>query len=329
MSQLPSDSEARLARAHAALLGLAVGDALGGFFEFSHGALGRRVLERRVPAGPWRWTDDTQMALSLFAVLRVCGAVDQGRLAASLAARYERGRGYGMAMRALVRRLRAGEPWRAAAAGLFQSQGSFGNGCASRVAPVGAYFADDPELACLEAARSAEVTHAHPEALAGARAVAAAAASACLPLAGGEGGALLDTALAQTPPSLVRDGLLQARCRPAPRSGRSPRCWGTARTPPSRRACRLRSGAPRRASAATRRRSGSHWRARATATAPARSSARWRPRRAGRRRSPSSGASAASRCPPGPGRRCQTRPDSDVVLRPSSVGVPRALRAPR
>ncbi len=36
-------------RAHLALVGLAVGDALGGFFEFSHGRLSRRITERIVP----------------------------------------------------------------------------------------------------------------------------------------------------------------------------------------------------------------------------------------------------------------------------------------
>ena len=47
-----------------------------------------------------------------------------------------------------------------------------------RVAPVGAYFADDLERAAAEARLSAEVTHAHPEGQAGAIAVAVAAALA-------------------------------------------------------------------------------------------------------------------------------------------------------
>jgi hypothetical protein len=45
-----------------------------------------------------------------------------------------------------------------------------------RVAPVGAYFADDLAQAAEQAHRSARVTHAHPEASAGAIAVAIAAA---------------------------------------------------------------------------------------------------------------------------------------------------------
>ena len=47
-----------------------------------------------------------------------------------------------------------------------------------RVAPLGAYFADDLERTAAEAAASAEVTHAHPEGIAGGVAVAVAAARA-------------------------------------------------------------------------------------------------------------------------------------------------------
>lgn len=51
---------------------------------------------------------------------------------------------------------------------LFYGQGSYGNGAAMRVAPLGAYFADDLALATQQARLSAEVTHAHAEGLIGA-----------------------------------------------------------------------------------------------------------------------------------------------------------------
>ena len=38
-----------LERALLSLHGLALGDALGGFFEFSHGRLSRRITERIIP----------------------------------------------------------------------------------------------------------------------------------------------------------------------------------------------------------------------------------------------------------------------------------------
>jgi ADP-ribosylglycohydrolase len=56
--------------------------------------------------------------------------------------------------------------------------GSFGNGAAMRIAPMGAYFADDLDRVAVEAKRSAIITHTHPEAVAGAMAVALATAHA-------------------------------------------------------------------------------------------------------------------------------------------------------
>jgi ADP-ribosylglycohydrolase len=202
----------RLTRASVSLAGLAVGDALGGFFEFAGGNARRRIAERRLPGGPWHWTDDTQMAGAIVATLRQGAGIDQDLLAAELAARYERSRGYGMASRAVLSRLRRGADWRAEAAGLFGGAGSFGNGAASRVPPIGAYFADDPEAAADHAARSAVVTHAHPEAVAGAVAVAIAAALTWQRREHAlERASLLDQVIALTPPSAVRDSLAIAR----------------------------------------------------------------------------------------------------------------------
>jgi ADP-ribosylglycohydrolase len=78
----------------------------------------------------------------------------------------------------ILHEIRDGRPWREAAGSAFGGEGSCGNGAAMRVAPLGAYFADKPARAAEEAIRSAEVTHAHPEGIAGAVVVAAAAAHA-------------------------------------------------------------------------------------------------------------------------------------------------------
>ena len=48
-----------------------------------------------------------------------------------------------------------------------------------RAAPIGAYFHDDPEMTAAQAKASAEVTHMHPDGIAGAIAVAVAAAFVC------------------------------------------------------------------------------------------------------------------------------------------------------
>jgi len=87
-----------------------------------------------------------------------------------------------------------------------------------RVAPLGACFADDLSTVIDQAARSAEVTHTHPEAIAGAIAVAVATALAwqrrqttTLP----EGAAFLDRVIQSVPASIVRDKLIAAYAIPA------------------------------------------------------------------------------------------------------------------
>lgn len=68
----------------------------------------------------------------------------------------------------------AGHPthWKDLSQQLFKGTGSFGNGAAMRITPVGAYFADDLEAVVKQAHLSAQITHSHPEGAAGAIAVA-------------------------------------------------------------------------------------------------------------------------------------------------------------
>ncbi|GIH11919.1 hydrolase [Rugosimonospora africana] len=130
------------------------------------------------PAQPWPWTDDTEMACSIVGELRARERIDQDRLAAAFARRFEPYRGYGGGAVMLLRRIRDGVPWRDASRAAFGGQGSMGNGAAMRVAPLGAFHAGDSRTAALEAMASAEVTHAHAEGILGAVAVAVAAAEA-------------------------------------------------------------------------------------------------------------------------------------------------------
>jgi ADP-ribosylglycohydrolase len=173
-----TESESRKACALLALAGLSVGDAFGDQFFVERSVLEYRILNRAEPPGPWFWTDDTNMALSIAEVLVQYGNIDQNALAASFAARYDMSRGYGPAMHRVLRRIASGVPWREVAGSEFEGQGSYGNGSAMRVAPVGAWFADDLDHVVAMAAASAVVTHAHSEAVAGAVAVAIAAALA-------------------------------------------------------------------------------------------------------------------------------------------------------
>ena len=165
-----------LDRARLSLDGLSVGDSLGGYFFGASAGAARRIVDRILPATPWYFSDDTNMALSIFAILKQYAVIDQDSLALSFAEHYDRARGYGPAMHRLLHQISTGVYWRDAAATLFSGQGSFGNGSAMRVAPLGAFFADDLALVVHHATLSAEVTHSHPEAIAGAIAIAVASA---------------------------------------------------------------------------------------------------------------------------------------------------------
>lgn len=170
----------RLDRALLSLEGLAIGDALGEMCFFAPQAARQRVEEGHLPPGPWWHTDDTEMALAIVEVLRRFGRIDQDALARRFAGRFAEDpeRGYGKMARIILRSVLAGEDWRRASAAAFGATGSMGNGGAMRVAPLGAWFADDLDAVVAEARASAQVTHAHPEGQAGAIAVAVAAAVA-------------------------------------------------------------------------------------------------------------------------------------------------------
>lgn len=166
----------RLARARCSLEGLSVGDALGDRFFLPYEEIERLLEKRELPPSPWRYSDDSQMALSIYSNLLQHGEIVQDELAEDFAAHYDPGRGYGPSMHRQLRSLRNDSSWREVATSQFEGQGSYGNGAAMRVAPLGAYFADDLEKVVMQARLSAEVTHAHSEGIAGAIAVAVGAA---------------------------------------------------------------------------------------------------------------------------------------------------------
>jgi ADP-ribosylglycohydrolase len=207
-------------RALESLEGLACGDAFGEcFFDGKNRAPEARA-SRTLPSAPWRFTDDTLMAISVCACLERFGGMEPEWLAESFARHYDPERGYGHAMNALLMRLDTigAVNWFEEAQQLFNGEGSFGNGAAMRVAPVGAYFAYDLNLVAEHATLSAIATHCHPQGVAGAIAVAVAAAiawrnrAAARPM---EATAFLDAVRAHTPEGGVRDGIDRALELPA------------------------------------------------------------------------------------------------------------------
>jgi ADP-ribosylglycohydrolase len=120
------------------------------------------------------------MALSIVEVLRGMGCIREDTLTRHFMLRFGRDpdRGYGCGARRQLRMMLEGADWRVTSREVFNGQGSMGNGSAMRVGPVGAWFADDLDRVVKEARASAIVTHMHAEGVAGAVAIAVAAAMA-------------------------------------------------------------------------------------------------------------------------------------------------------
>jgi len=173
MTTLQND---RIHRARGALLGLAVGDAVGTTVEFKpRGSF--ELMTDMVGGGPFRlepgqFTDDTSMALCLAASLlekgfdlhdqmtRYTRWVSQGYMSSN-------GRCFDIGIAtssALQRFKRSGDPL----AGSIDPH-SAGNGCIMRLAPVPIRYMDQPELAVQYSQEQARTTHQAPECLAASR----------------------------------------------------------------------------------------------------------------------------------------------------------------
>ena len=200
------------ARARLSLEGLSVGDAVGEQLLHAGPHNRARMLDHRVvPENrQFRWTDDTAMALSIVDVLTANDGIDGEQLAQAFAGRYhaDPSRGYGRGAHQVLDAIYTGLPYDAAARILFDGQGSMGNGGGMRSAPIGAYFCTDLVATVEHARRSAAPTHAHAEGIAGAIAVAVAAA----PVFAGERdpSSLIAAVVEHTPRGPTRSGLERA-----------------------------------------------------------------------------------------------------------------------
>jgi poly(ADP-ribose) glycohydrolase ARH3 len=165
---------ARADRFAGCLLGLAVGDAVGAPYEglkhtdiyFQFGTPDKLVTN---PSGdPLCYTDDTEMTIGVAETLAACGRIEEARLCRAFADNYHPERGYGPSARHVIEAMKDGRDWRPLAETLLPG-GSFGNGAAMRVAPVGLVFADAPDELWAQARLSALPTHTHPLGIEGAQ----------------------------------------------------------------------------------------------------------------------------------------------------------------
>jgi ADP-ribosylglycohydrolase len=157
----------KLDRIRGALLGTAVGDALGMPVEgWSNTSIVRRYGEIRemLPArlGRGTYTDDTQMMIALAESMVRCQQVDGEDIANMYVKLCDPCRGYGGGALRALQRINTGISWRESGIGDFPG-GSFGNGGAMRIAPIGAvYGSGDVERLRNVVEAAVYCTHTHP-----------------------------------------------------------------------------------------------------------------------------------------------------------------------
>jgi poly(ADP-ribose) glycohydrolase ARH3 len=144
------------------LIGTGLGDALGAGLEGWHLV---DETEVRLLAGKrdtLTYTDDTHMMIGVAESLIAKKGFDGEHMARTFVDNYGREpyRGYGPGPPRVFRLIQSGESWDQAAAKLYGG-GSFGNGAAMRIAPVGVFYYDDPTELKATALRSSQITHAH------------------------------------------------------------------------------------------------------------------------------------------------------------------------
>ncbi len=144
------------------MVGSALGDAIGelAFHYPSKEGLCIQLDQLR----EFRYTDDSAMSIGLAESILKKGFPDQQDLGETFRTNFEREpwRGYASGPPTIFSMVeRPGITYAEAASSLFGGTGSFGNGAAMRIVPVGLFFHNSPDLyeqACI----SASVTHAHP-----------------------------------------------------------------------------------------------------------------------------------------------------------------------
>jgi poly(ADP-ribose) glycohydrolase ARH3 len=145
------------------LIGTAVGDSLGARLE------GASEFPEVLELAP-RYTDDTVMTLGVAESLIQCKGFDYWDMAKRFLTDYEQEpwRRYGEVSPRIFRMLRSGRMGFGMLDRDIYPEGSYGNGAAMRVAPVGLLYNDDPRMLRDIALQTAGITHSNELALEGA-----------------------------------------------------------------------------------------------------------------------------------------------------------------
>lgn len=141
------------------MLGSGVGDALGASFE----GVWEKTLRIEDLRFGGRWTDDTAMMIGVAESLIAKHGFNSKHMAEMFRQNWEKApwRGYGPGPPAVFRMVRRGVSWSEAAGRLYGGAGSYGNGAAMRVAPIGLLYHTNKDKLKEIAYKSAEITHTH------------------------------------------------------------------------------------------------------------------------------------------------------------------------
>ncbi|MCD6529753.1 ADP-ribosylglycohydrolase family protein [Candidatus Bathyarchaeota archaeon] len=144
------------------MVGAAIGDAVGSFFEGKWRVTLEDVSARILEEPILRYTDDTQMTIGVAESIVRNARLEPDDLIKTFIENFEPSRRYGWGTIKVLRRVEGGDSWREASREAFGGEGSFGNGAAMRVSPIGLFYYDDREGLITAAKLSSLVTHSHP-----------------------------------------------------------------------------------------------------------------------------------------------------------------------
>ena len=154
------------------ILGSAIGDAIGARFEghpyynFPIELLDSLFNDPNLIVG--KYTDDTQMMKGILESLLKNKGLNGEDMAKTFVKNFDIYRGYGVGTTRVLEAIRKGADWKGVAKLSFGGQGSFGNGAAMRICPVGLLYYFNTNKLSEIAKDSSVITHTHKDAVEGA-----------------------------------------------------------------------------------------------------------------------------------------------------------------
>ena len=144
------------------LVGTAIGDALGARREGRGMSRSKDIAFLAEELEQLSYTDDTHMTIGVAESLVENKGFDGEHMAQTFIKNYEAEpwRGYGPGPPIIFGMIKSGEAWDSAASRLYRG-GSFGNGSAMRVAPIGLLYSRNPQKLREIAYQSSSITHSH------------------------------------------------------------------------------------------------------------------------------------------------------------------------